>query len=120
MRTAADHSTTNNGICILRDGARLLDAGIEPCGEPSPRRKFSLDMNYCGQLKAPACLAVGVGATVLYYSDRRAATVIAISKNGSVVTVQHDKQELVNGADSGEEDAIECSVGGFAAHFDGA
>lgn len=122
MRTAADQSTTNNGICILRDGARLLgNASVGPCGVGlDARTKLRLDMNDCDRLKAPACLAVGVGATVLYYSDRRAATVIAISKNGSVVTVQHDKQELVNGADSGEEDAIECSVGGFAAHFDGA
>jgi hypothetical protein len=34
---------------------------------------------------------VGMGATILMYSDRHAATVIAVEKNGREVVVQRDK-----------------------------
>lgn len=34
---------------------------------------------------------VGLGATVNFYSDRHAATVIAVSPSGKTVTVQDDK-----------------------------
>lgn len=34
---------------------------------------------------------VGMGATILMYSDRHAATVVGVSANGKVVRVQQDK-----------------------------
>lgn len=34
---------------------------------------------------------VGMGATILMWSDRKAATVIAVSKSGKSLTVQYDK-----------------------------
>jgi hypothetical protein len=34
---------------------------------------------------------VGQGATVLYWTDRRAATVIEVSPNGKTITVQFDR-----------------------------
>jgi hypothetical protein len=34
---------------------------------------------------------VGMGATVLYWTDRRAATVIEVSASGRQITVQYDK-----------------------------
>lgn len=39
---------------------------------------------------------VGDGATINFYSDRHAATVIDVSKNGRVVTVQIDKATRVD------------------------
>lgn len=33
---------------------------------------------------------VGMGATILYWTDRRAATVIAVSASGREITVQYD------------------------------
>lgn len=36
-------------------------------------------------------MKVGDGATVIYYSDRKAGTIIEISKDGKVVKVQEDK-----------------------------
>lgn len=38
---------------------------------------------------------VGMGATIYLYSDRKAATVIAVSANGKKVTVQMDKATRV-------------------------
>ena len=34
---------------------------------------------------------IGMGCTILYYTDRHAATIIGVSKSGKVVTVQEDK-----------------------------
>lgn len=38
----------------------------------------------------PATPVVGMGATILYYSDRRAATIVEVSKNKKTVVVQRD------------------------------
>jgi len=62
---------------------------------------------------------VGDGATELLYSDAHAYTVIAVSKNGRIITMQRDKATLLNGADSGEPDALKFTPGGFAAHCEG-
>ena len=40
---------------------------------------------------------VGDGATVLYYTDRRAATVVDVRNNGKTVTVQEDTATRTDG-----------------------
>ena len=62
---------------------------------------------------------VGDGATVVLWSDRKAYTVVAVSKTGKTITLQQDKQHLVNGPTSGETDALTVTPGGFAAHVSG-
>jgi hypothetical protein len=62
---------------------------------------------------------VGDGATVHGYSDSRSYTVIAVSKGGKKITLQRDRVKLLNGADSGEPDALKVYPGGFAAHTEG-
>lgn len=61
----------------------------------------------------------GMGAYVAGYSDVHSYTIIAVSKNGKAVTAQRDHSKLLNGATSGEPDALQCSVGGFCAHVSG-
>lgn len=61
----------------------------------------------------------GDGATIIGWTDRTAATIIAVSKNGKQVTVQDDEATLLNGANSGEPDALEVYPGGFACHTTG-
>lgn len=51
------------------------------------------------------------------YSDVYPATVI--KRTPKSVTVRKDKGRLLNGANSGEPDALKCYPGGFAAHFEG-
>lgn len=41
-------------------------------------------------LTSPIVPTVGMGATVCYYSDRHAGTIITVSKSGKRVTVQED------------------------------
>lgn len=60
---------------------------------------------------------VGDGATVHGYSDSKACTIVAISEKK--ITVQYDTAKLLNGAQSGEPDAIKFDVGGFSAHCSG-
>lgn len=60
---------------------------------------------------------VGDGATMHLYSDAHAGTIIKAGK--SSVVWQRDKAELLNGAESGEPDALKFHVGGFAAHCEG-
>lgn len=62
---------------------------------------------------------VGMGATIHCYSDNKACTVIAVSKSGKRITLQRDKATLLNGADSGEKDALQFSPGGFVGHTSG-
>jgi hypothetical protein len=62
---------------------------------------------------------VNDGATYVGWSDRFAATVIDVSGDGKVVTIQADKQKLLNGMNSGEKDALHCEVGGFMGHVSG-
>jgi len=60
---------------------------------------------------------VGDGATINMYSDSKACTIVAISDKR--ITVQYDDVKLLNGAKSGEPDALVFDVGGFSAHCSG-
>ena len=62
---------------------------------------------------------VGDGATVHYYSDCKAFTVIEVSKSGKRIKIQNDKATLLNGVNSGEPDALIMTSGGFAGHTSG-
>lgn len=62
---------------------------------------------------------VGMGATWRGYSDAHACTIESVSKNGRVVTVREDRAELLNGFNSGAEDALTFSPGGFCGHTSG-
>lgn len=53
---------------------------------------------------------VGDGATLIAYSDRRAYTVISISKSGKSMRLQRDKATLING------DEKIFYPGGFVGH----
>ena len=64
-------------------------------------------------------ITVGMGASVHGYSDSHAATVVSISKSGKRVTLRADTATLLNGATSGEPDALQCSPGGFCGHTSG-
>jgi len=59
---------------------------------------------------------VGSGVCVSGYSDSKAGTVVEVSKSGKMVVVQRDSATLLNGANSGEKDALVFHVGGFSAH----
>ena len=61
----------------------------------------------------------GDGCTVCGYSDNKAHTVISVSPSGKTIWIRRDKATLLNGANSGEPDALRCYPGGFAAHFEG-
>jgi len=63
--------------------------------------------------------AVGMGASWNGYSDRYAGTIVAVSKSGRTITVQEDAAELLNGAKSGEPDALTFHPGGFFGHTAG-
>jgi hypothetical protein len=62
---------------------------------------------------------VGQGATYTLYTDSYACTVVSVSKSGKSAVLQRDKATLLNGANSGEADALVFSPGGFAAHVSG-
>lgn len=62
---------------------------------------------------------VGMGVTINYYTDRRAATIVDVSPGGGHFWLVEDKQQLLNHPSSGEPDALQCSPGGFAAHISG-
>lgn len=57
-------------------------------------------------------------ATVNFYTDRVAATII--SETPREITVRTDKAKLLNGPESGEPDAMTVTPGGFTAHWSGA
>lgn len=54
---------------------------------------------------------VGLGATINYWTDRQAATIISVSNNGKTVKVQEDKTTF-NEAESN----LKRIPGGFVAH----
>ena len=62
---------------------------------------------------------VGEGATLNYWSDRDAGTVVRVSPSGKTAYVRRDRATLLNGANSGEPDALKMSPGGFCAHVEG-
>lgn len=62
---------------------------------------------------------VGAGVSICGYSDRHACSIIEVSKSGKSIKVQRDKAVLLNGPQSGEEDALHFSPGGFCGHMSG-
>ena len=60
---------------------------------------------------------VGDGLTEVGYTDRKACTIVA--RTATTILYQRDKATLLNGANSGEADALVCHPGGFAAHVEG-
>lgn len=62
-------------------------------------------------------IQVGTRVSFSGYSDVHPGTVI--SRTAKRLIVREDKGTLLNGANSGEPDAMKCYPGGFAAHFDG-
>ncbi len=60
---------------------------------------------------------VGDRATVCGYSDRQSYTVIAVTRTS--ITLQRNKATLLNGANSGEPDALVVTPGGFCCHTEG-
>jgi len=79
-----------------------------------------IDERYAGQRVGTHkvdFLNVGDGATYTSFTDRQAATII--SRTEKQITIRFDHAKLLNGAESGEADALQFSVGGFAAHCEG-
>jgi hypothetical protein len=67
--------------------------------------------------QATQAFEVGDGATVVMWSDAHAGTIIEAS--AKTVTWQRDKATLLNGVESGAEDALTFSPGGFCGHTSG-
>jgi hypothetical protein len=67
----------------------------------------------------PKAPAVGEGATYHLWSDAHAYTVERVSASGKTAWIRRDKATLLNGANSGEPDALKFSPGGFAGHTSG-
>ena len=57
------------------------------------------------QTKSPAP-QVGEGATEFMWSDRQVWTVIEVSKNGKIVTLQQDDVKAAEGVDFGHQDWV--------------
>lgn len=58
-------------------------------------------------------------ATLLGYSDRHAGWVEQITNLGKRLVFRRGKAALLNGADSGQPDALVSTPGGFCAHVSG-
>lgn len=59
----------------------------------------------------------GDGVTYNIFTDNQAYTVL--KKTKTTVTAQRDKATLINGPDSGEDDALKVYPGGFCANVQG-
>lgn len=64
-------------------------------------------------------LKVGDPVTHTIHTDSRAHDVVKVSKNGRTVWARECNQKLLNGANSGEPDALTFTPGGFSGHTDG-
>ncbi len=64
-------------------------------------------------------LKVGDPVTVCGYTDRAAAEVVEVAANGKTAWIRMCKQELLNGVNSGESDALRFHPGGFHGHTEG-
>jgi hypothetical protein len=64
-------------------------------------------------------IEVGDGGTFTVYTDRYAVTVIEVRRNGREIVLQRDKATLLNGFNSGEDDALTFTPGGFCGHTEG-
>lgn len=62
---------------------------------------------------------VGDPVTYVVYTDADAGWVSKVSPNGKTIEVEFARQTLLNGANSGEPDALHFSPGGFCGHVSG-
>jgi hypothetical protein len=62
---------------------------------------------------------VGDEVTHIRWTDATAGWVKSVSKSGNTVEVEYAQQTLLNGANSGEPDALKVSPGGFVGHTSG-
>lgn len=72
-----------------------------------------------GNKVASVTPSVGMGITVCGWSDRNAGTIVRVSPSGKTIWAQLDNQELLNGINSGEPDALKMDPGGFVGHVSG-
>lgn len=54
-------------------------------------RLFGNLTNRITETVKPATPVVGMGATVIFFSDRKAATITKVERDGKLITVQEDK-----------------------------
>jgi hypothetical protein len=67
----------------------------------------------------PESPQVGDAATFTTYSDSWACTVEEVRRGGSQLVLRRNKAKLLNGANSGEADALTFEPGGFCGHTSG-
>lgn len=79
----------------------------------------SLQNRLMENAKAREMPNVGDGATTLLYTDRHAATVIAVDEKRKIVTVQRDFAQRVdsNGLSECQEYEYSCDPYGYKEHF---
>jgi hypothetical protein len=65
-------------------------------------------------------MKVGDPVTYTIYTDADAGWVSKVSASGKTIEVEFAKQTLLNGANSGEPDALHFEPGGFSGTFSGA
>ena len=63
----------------------------------SKRQWYGSFQNRLSERSKQPAPAVGMGATLCYWSDRVAATVVEISPDGKLLTVQNDTSRLAGG-----------------------
>lgn len=57
--------------------------------------------------------------TFTIYTDSKVGWVTKVSPNGKTIEVEYALQTLLNGPNSGEQDALQFSPGGFMGHVSG-
>jgi hypothetical protein len=62
---------------------------------------------------------VGDEVTHIHWTDATAGWIKSVSKSGNAVVVEYAEQTLLNGANSGEPDALQFHAGGFCGHTSG-
>jgi hypothetical protein len=67
----------------------------------------------------PHAFKVGDKATHTIHTDSHAGYILHVSPNGKTVIFGRSEAKLLNGANSGEHDALEFSPGGFVGHTSG-
>lgn len=99
-----------------RDGLRYVEAIGAGDAEAVLRGRLERARDAAVAAAEPV---VGAAATFVLYTDRTAATVVAVRKNGKEVVLRADAAVLLNGFQSGEPDALTFSPGGFCGHTSG-
>lgn len=61
----------------------------------------------------------GDEATFILWTDAKAGWIKAVSADGKMVVFEFGDQKLLNGCNSGEPDALQCTAGGFCGHVSG-